>query len=178
MDKLTHNVQIAVIKVLTEIQKADNVVRDKEIDYLKDVMLSFGLCDENLSDVNDTSTSQAISIIKELPAENKNEIATAVNIKFKGYSLNQVITGSISLNAVYSSPTRNKKEYMKITTNLSIFHLKQLFMGNYLSVTVSFASLLAASSEAFMRSNTSLSTPCLITSSVFILITLSILGNE
>ena len=75
MDKLTHNVQIAVIKVLTEIQKADNVVRDKEIDYLKDVMLSFGLCDENLSEVNDTSPSQAISIIKELPAENKNEIA-------------------------------------------------------------------------------------------------------
>lgn len=74
MDKLTHNVQIAVIKVLTEIQKADNVVRDKEIDYLKDVMLSFGLCDENLSEVNDTSPSQAISIIKELPAENKNEI--------------------------------------------------------------------------------------------------------
>lgn len=75
MKELTYKAQIAVIKVLTEILNTDNIVRDKEIDYLKDVMLSFGLCDENESDVKSITSVQALSIIKELPIEQKCEIA-------------------------------------------------------------------------------------------------------
>lgn len=75
MKELTYKAQIAVIKVLTEILNTDNIVRDKEIDYLKDVMLSFGLCNENESDVKSITSVQALSIIKELPIEQKCEIA-------------------------------------------------------------------------------------------------------
>lgn len=75
MDKLTHNVQIAVIKVLTEILNADNIVREKELIYLNEVMLSFGLNKENESDVKSITSVQALSIIKELPIEQKCEIA-------------------------------------------------------------------------------------------------------
>ena len=75
MDKLTHNVQIAVIKVLTEILNADNIVREKELIYLNEVMLSFGLNNENESDVKSITSVQALSIIKELPIEQKCEIA-------------------------------------------------------------------------------------------------------
>ena len=75
MDKLTHNVQIALIKVLTEILNADNIVREKELIYLNEVMLSFGLNNENESDVKSITSVQALSIIKELPIEQKCEIA-------------------------------------------------------------------------------------------------------
>lgn len=75
MDKLTHNVQIAVIKVLTEILNADNIVREKELIYLNEVILSFGLNNENESDVKSITSVQALSIIKELPIEQKCEIA-------------------------------------------------------------------------------------------------------
>ncbi len=60
MDKLTHNVQIAVIKVLTEILNADNIVREKELIYLNEVMLSFGLNNENESDVKKYYISSSI----------------------------------------------------------------------------------------------------------------------
>ena len=75
MEELTYKAQIAVIKVLTEILNADNIVREKELKYLNDVMLSFGLNYENESDVNSITSIQAISIIKELPIDQKCEIA-------------------------------------------------------------------------------------------------------
>lgn len=75
MKELTYKAQNAVIKVLTEILNADNIVREKEVKYLNDVMLSFGLNNENESDVNSITSFQALSIIKELPIEQKCEIA-------------------------------------------------------------------------------------------------------
>lgn len=71
----TYKAQIAVVKVLTEILNADNIVREKELKYLNDVMLSFGLNNENESDVNSITSLQALSIIKELPIDQRGKIA-------------------------------------------------------------------------------------------------------
>ena len=46
MEEFTYTEKIAVVKVLNEILKADNIAHEKEIEYLNDVISSFGL-DEN-----------------------------------------------------------------------------------------------------------------------------------
>lgn len=75
MEELTYNAKIAVIKVLTEILNADNIVHDSEVKYMEDVVKSFGLADGYKSDVNAMMTLQALSTIRELPIDQKGEIA-------------------------------------------------------------------------------------------------------
>lgn len=75
MEELTYNAKIAVIRVLTEILNADNIVHDSEVKYMEDVVKSFGLSDSYKSDVIAIMTLQALSTIRELPTDQKGEIA-------------------------------------------------------------------------------------------------------
>ncbi len=75
MEELTYNAKIAVIRVLTEILNADNIVHDSEVKYMEDVVKSFGLSEGYKSDVDVMMTLQALSTIRELPIDQKGEIA-------------------------------------------------------------------------------------------------------
>lgn len=75
MEELKYNEKIAVIKVLTEILYADKIVHEKEVGYLNEVVKSFGLNDSYKTDAESLLTLQALSTIRELPSDQKAEIA-------------------------------------------------------------------------------------------------------
>ena len=75
MEELTYNAKIAVIKVLSEILHADNIVRDSEVAYMNEVISSFNLDDNYKTDVENLITLQALSSIRELTVEQKGEVA-------------------------------------------------------------------------------------------------------
>jgi len=75
MEKLTYNAKIAVIRVLTEILNADNIVHESEVKYMEDIVKSFGLSEGYKSEVDGMMTLQALSTIRELPIGQKDEIA-------------------------------------------------------------------------------------------------------
>ena len=75
MEELTYNAKIAVIKVLSEILHADNIVRDSEVEYMNEVISSFNLDDNYKEDVEKLITLQALSSIRELTVDQKSEVA-------------------------------------------------------------------------------------------------------
>ena len=75
MEEFTYTEKIAVVKVLNEILKADNIAHEKEIEYLNDVISSFGL-DENCKAERDSLiTLQALSTIREMMVDKKAIVA-------------------------------------------------------------------------------------------------------
>ena len=75
MEELSYSAKIAVIKVLKEIIYADNIVHEKEVEYLDEVVSSFHLDTEYQSDVENLMTLQALSTIRGLSIEQKSEVA-------------------------------------------------------------------------------------------------------
>lgn len=75
MEELTYNAKIAVIKVLTEIQNADKIVHEKEVEYMNEVITSFCLPESYKQEVNSLMTLQALSTIRELPIAQKEMVA-------------------------------------------------------------------------------------------------------
>lgn len=75
MGKLTYTEKIAIVKVLTEILKADNNAHEKEIEYLNDVISSFGLDEEYKTEVDSLVTLQALSTIREMMVDMKSMVA-------------------------------------------------------------------------------------------------------
>ena len=75
MNELTHNAKIAVLKLLMDIATADQVVHEKEVEYLNQVAQSFGFSDDYKAQVDNIVTLQALSVIRELTASQKTEIA-------------------------------------------------------------------------------------------------------
>ena len=75
MKELIYDAKIAVIKLLNEILNADEFVRESEVEYMNDIIHSFELNDGYISDVDNMVTLQALSIIRELPIDIKNEVA-------------------------------------------------------------------------------------------------------
>lgn len=75
MEELTYKAKIAVIKVLSEILHADNIVRDSEVEYMNEVISSFNLDDSYKKDVENLITLQALSSIRELTVDQKGEVA-------------------------------------------------------------------------------------------------------
>jgi uncharacterized tellurite resistance protein B-like protein len=67
--------KIAVVKVLTEILKADNNAHEKEIEYLNDVISSFGLEEKYKSEADSLVTLQALSTIREMIVDKKAMVA-------------------------------------------------------------------------------------------------------
>lgn len=76
MEVFTYTEKIAVVKVLNEILKADNITHEKEIEYLNDVISSFGLDEENYkAEINSLITLQALSTIREMMVDKKAMVA-------------------------------------------------------------------------------------------------------
>ena len=75
MEELTYNAKISVIKILTEIQNADNIVHEKEVEYMNEIIASFGLPDNYKQEVDKLMTLQALSFIRELSISQKEMVA-------------------------------------------------------------------------------------------------------
>lgn len=75
MDELKYNEKIAVVKILKEILYADNIVHEKEVEYMNNILQSLGLDDTCKTEVDNLMTLQALSTIRSLHSEQKCEIA-------------------------------------------------------------------------------------------------------
>lgn len=75
MEELTYKEKIAVVKVLNEILKADNITHEKEIEYMNNIISSFGLEENHKTEVDELITLQALSTIRETTVEKKSMVA-------------------------------------------------------------------------------------------------------
>jgi uncharacterized tellurite resistance protein B-like protein len=75
MEKLTYKAKIAIIKILSEIIYADNIVHNAEVEYIDEVVRSFDMDENYKSDVEKLNTLQALSAIRELSITQKEKIA-------------------------------------------------------------------------------------------------------
>lgn len=75
MEEFNYKEKIAIVKVLTEILHADNMVLDNEVAYMNEVIQSFKLGDDYQEDVNKLMTLQALSTIRSMSVEQKGEVA-------------------------------------------------------------------------------------------------------
>ena len=75
MEELTYNAKLAVVKVLNEILNADNVVHEKEVQYMNEVIQDFGLEEKYEDDVKTLMTLQALATIRGLSVEQKEMVA-------------------------------------------------------------------------------------------------------
>lgn len=75
MEEYTYQTKIAIIKLLTEIMNADNVIHENEQKFLNETVLSFKLSDDYQSEVDNMLTLQALSLIRELTIEQKREVS-------------------------------------------------------------------------------------------------------
>ena len=75
MEELSYNAKLAVVKVLSEILNADNVVHEKEVQYMNEVIQDFGLESNYKDDVKTMMTLQALATIREMDVEQKEMVA-------------------------------------------------------------------------------------------------------
>lgn len=75
MEELTYNAKISVIKILTEIQNADKIVHEKEVEYMNEIIASFCLPNNYKQEVDNLMTLQALSFIRELSISQKEMVA-------------------------------------------------------------------------------------------------------
>lgn len=75
MEELTYKGKIAIIKILSEILHADNIVHDSEVAYMNNVISSFNLTSSFQIEVDNLKTLQALSTIREFTIARKREVA-------------------------------------------------------------------------------------------------------
>ncbi len=75
MEELSYNAKLAVVKVLSEILNADNVVHEKEVQYMNEVIQDFGLESKYNDDLKTMMTLQALATIREMDVEQKEMVA-------------------------------------------------------------------------------------------------------
>ena len=75
MEEFSYKVKVAVIKLLGEILNADKIVHEKEVEYLNEVIKSFGLKENYKEDVDALLTLEALATIRILSVDKKREIA-------------------------------------------------------------------------------------------------------
>jgi uncharacterized tellurite resistance protein B-like protein len=75
MDELKYIEKIAVVKILKEMLYADNIVHEKEVEYMNNVLQTLGLDDTCKTEVDNLMTLQALSTIRGLSYEQKCDIA-------------------------------------------------------------------------------------------------------
>ena len=75
MNELTYESKIAVLKILTEIMNADNIVHENEARYMNEVLTSFGMDDSVKPEIDRLLTLKALSVVRQLPKLTKNEIS-------------------------------------------------------------------------------------------------------
>ena len=74
MEEFKYNEKIAILRILQEIQNADNIVRESEVAYMNEVIQSFGLDDGCKEDVEHLMTLQALATIRGMSVEQKRGI--------------------------------------------------------------------------------------------------------
>lgn len=75
MEELSYNAKLAVVKVLSEILNADNVVHEKEVQYMNEVIQDLGLESKYNDDLKTMMTLQALATIREMDVEQKEMVA-------------------------------------------------------------------------------------------------------
>ena len=75
MKELEYSAKIAVMRILNDIVYADNVVKVVEVNYMNEVASTFELADDYINEVNNLVTLQALSIVRALSADVKEQIA-------------------------------------------------------------------------------------------------------
>ena len=75
MEEFTYTEKIAVVKVLNEILKADNITHEKEIEYMNNIVSSFWLEENHKTEVDALITLQALSTIRQMTVEKKSMVA-------------------------------------------------------------------------------------------------------
>ena len=75
MEEFTYNTKIAILKVLTDIINADNVVHEKETEYIDELVKQFGLDDSYKTEMNNIVTLQALNTLRQLDFNQKEQIA-------------------------------------------------------------------------------------------------------
>lgn len=75
MEEFSYKVKVAVIKLLGELLNADKIVHEKEVEYLNEVIKSFGLKENYKEEVDALLTLEALATIRILSVDKKREIA-------------------------------------------------------------------------------------------------------
>jgi len=75
MEELSYKAKVAVVKLLGEILNADNIVHEKEVKYLDEVIRSLDLDKNYKEEVGTLLTLEALATIRILSVDQKREIA-------------------------------------------------------------------------------------------------------
>ena len=75
MEELAYGEKLAVIKVLTEIMKADNVIDENEVNYIEQLTTSFALNENYEFELQNLNLHHALDSIRELPVSQKEMVA-------------------------------------------------------------------------------------------------------
>ena len=75
MEKFAYSTKIAILKVLTDIINADNVVHEKETEYIDELVKQCGLDDSYKTEMNNVVTLQALNTLRQLDSNQKEQIA-------------------------------------------------------------------------------------------------------
>ena len=106
MEEFTYNTKIAILKVLTDIINADNVVHEKETEYIDELVKQFGLDDSYKTEMNNIVTLQALNTLRQLDSNQKEQIAAMMgkmividkNINYNEVKLYNTICESCFIN--------------------------------------------------------------------------------
>ena len=75
MEELTHDAKIAVLRILNDIVNPDNIVKDVEVENMNEIPRYFEVADNDMDEVNNLVTVQALSIVRALSVDLKEKIA-------------------------------------------------------------------------------------------------------
>ena len=75
MEDLTYEAKIAVLRILYDIVNADSVVHEKEVEYMNEMARFLALGEDYLEAVANVVTLQALTVVRKLAPEVKEQIA-------------------------------------------------------------------------------------------------------
>lgn len=106
MEEFSYNTKIAILRVLTEIINADNVVHEKEIEYIDELVNQFSLDESYKTEMNNMVTLQALNTLSRLDPLQKEQVAAMMgtmividkNINYNEVKLYNTICESCFIN--------------------------------------------------------------------------------
>lgn len=75
MEEFTYNTKIAILRVLTDIIHADNVVHEKETEYIEELVKQFGFDESYKTEMKNIVTLQALNTLSQLDPQQKKQVA-------------------------------------------------------------------------------------------------------
>lgn len=74
INNLTHIQKYAIISVLINIMKADNVIHPKEIEFLNDIFIRFNITESEIDSIQSLDLNMDKSIIKAMDDDMKKDV--------------------------------------------------------------------------------------------------------